>query len=224
MTAPADRALELRELIEQHNVAYYEQDDPTVGDDEYDALLDELRRLEADHPELVVADSPTQRVSGHAVDSLSKVEHPLAMLSLANARTAEELRAWVTRMRAHLAREGIEDAQFHYICEPKIDGLAMSLIYENGKLVRGVTRGDGRVGEDVTHNVLTIHGIPHEITVPEQGASDDQWPGPHAGDQLRADAGGDPDRQSQRHVRRAGLDRGVVQDVLHVEREEEEQG
>ncbi|MEY2505035.1 MAG: ligase, partial [Verrucomicrobiota bacterium] len=132
-------------------------------DDEYDALLDELRAIEAAHPELVTPDSPTQRVGGAPVSSLPKVEHEIPMLSLANARSEEELRAWVQRMRTHLAREGIEDPTFEFVAEPKIDGLAISLLYEDGVLVRGATRGNGEVGEDVTHNLRTIPTIPLRI-------------------------------------------------------------
>src|SRR5206468_1871702 len=138
-------------------------DDPEIEDDAYDALLDELRRIEAEHPELVTPDSPTQRVGGEPVSELSKVRHEVPMLSLANARSEEELRAWVARMRAHLAREGIEDPSFEFVAEPKIDGLAISLLYEDGLLVRGATRGNGEVGEDVTHNLRTIPTIPLRV-------------------------------------------------------------
>ncbi len=162
MTA-VERAAELREQIRHHNARYYQHDDPEIGDDEYDALLDELRGLEREHPELLTPDSPTQVVGAEPVSRLEKVEHPSAMLSLANARSEEELRAWVARMRNHLAREGIEDPVFEFVAEPKIDGLAMSLIYENGTLVRGATRGNGEVGEDVTHNLRTIPTIPERV-------------------------------------------------------------
>src|SRR4051794_11038254 len=157
------RAAELRREIERHNHRYYVLDDPEVGDDVYDALLDELRRIEAEHPELVRADSPTQRVGAEPVSRLTKVTHPQPMFSLANARSEEELRAWVARMRSHLAREGIEDPQFAYVAEPKIDGLAISLVYRDGVLERGATRGNGEVGEDVTHNLRTIPAIPLRI-------------------------------------------------------------
>lgn len=160
---PAQRAAELRAELARHNRAYYELDDPEVGDDVYDALLDELRALEAEHPDLVTPDSPTQKVGGAPVSSLQKVTHLQPMLSLANARSAEELHAWAQRMRNHLAREGIDDPDFTYICEPKIDGLAISLLYRDGKLERGATRGNGEVGEDVTHNLLTIDTIPRTI-------------------------------------------------------------
>src|SRR3954471_10988406 len=158
MSAEA-RAAELRKELIYHGHRYYVLDDPTIGDDEYDALLDELRALETAHPELVTPDSPTQRVGGEPVSSLPKVRHELPMLSLANARSEEELRAWVARMRGHLAREGIEDPQFQFVAEPKIDGLAISLVYENGVFVRGATRGNGEVGEDVTHNLRTMPTI-----------------------------------------------------------------
>jgi DNA ligase (NAD+) len=163
VSAAGDRAAELRRQLEYHNHRYYVLDDPEIGDDAYDALLDELRRLEADHPELRTPDSPTQRVGGTPVSKLEKVTHLQPMLSLANARSEEELRAWVARMRSHLAREGIEDPEFAFVCEPKIDGLAISLVYRDGVLERGATRGNGEVGEDVTHNLRTIAAIPLRI-------------------------------------------------------------
>jgi DNA ligase (NAD+) len=162
-TAVVQRAAELRAQLAYHGHRYYVLDDPEIGDDAYDALLDELRAIEAEHPELRTPDSPTQRVGGAPVSSLGKVTHLQPMLSLANARTEEELRGWVARMRSHLAREGIEDAELTYVCEPKIDGLAMSLLYRDGVLERGATRGDGEVGEDVTHNLRTIPTIPLRI-------------------------------------------------------------
>jgi DNA ligase (NAD+) len=160
---PAARAGELRAQLAYHSQRYYVEDDPEIGDDAYDALYRELVELEADHPELVTPDSPTQRPGGAPVDRLEKVVHLQPMLSLANVRSEEELRAWVARMRAHLAREGIEDPRFRFVCEPKIDGLAVSLIYRNGVLERGATRGNGEIGEDVTHNLRTISQIPRQI-------------------------------------------------------------
>jgi DNA ligase (NAD+) len=162
--SPRERAAELHEELARHNHAYYVLDDPLVGDDVYDKLLDELRALEAEHPELVTPDSPTQRVGGEAVSGLEKVTHLQPMLSLANARTDEELRAWAQRMRKHLAREGIDDPEFTFVCEPKVDGLAISLVYREGVLERGATRGNGEVGEDVTHNLRPIRSIPQRIT------------------------------------------------------------
>jgi DNA ligase (NAD+) len=157
------RAAELRSELDEHNHRYYVLDDPIIGDDAYDALLNELRAIEEAHPELRTAESPTQRVGGAVVSRLEKVTHLQRMLSLANARSEEELRAWVARMRAHLAREGIEDPEFTFVCEPKIDGLAISLLYRDGVLERGATRGNGEIGEDVTHNLRTIAAIPQRI-------------------------------------------------------------
>jgi DNA ligase (NAD+) len=157
------RAAELRKQLQRHNHRYYVLDDPEVGDDVYDALLDELRALEAKHPELVRPDSPTQRVGAEPVSRLEKVRHLEPLYSLANARSEEELRAWITRMRGHLAREGIEDPSFEFVAEPKIDGLAISLLYRDGVLERGATRGNGEIGEDVTHNLRTIGAIPLQI-------------------------------------------------------------
>jgi DNA ligase (NAD+) len=161
---PEQRAAELREQLEYHSRRYYVLDDPEIGDDQYDALLDELRAIEREHPELLSADSPTQRVGGEPVSRLEKVHHLEQMLSLSNARSEEELRAWVERMRNHLAREGISEPRFQYVVEPKIDGLAMSLVYRDGVLERGATRGNGEIGEDVTHNLRTIATIPQKLT------------------------------------------------------------
>jgi DNA ligase (NAD+) len=159
----AARAAELRERVGYHSHRYHVLDDPEIGDDVYDALFSELQGLEAAHPELRTPDSPTQRVGGPPVSSLTKVQHLQPMLSLANARSEEELRAWVQRMRNHLSREGIEEVDFEYVAEPKIDGLAISLLYRDGELVRGATRGDGETGEDVTHNLRTIPAIPLRV-------------------------------------------------------------
>jgi DNA ligase (NAD+) len=166
VSAPAAvlaRVEELRRELAYHGHRYYVLDDPVIGDDRYDALLDELRAVEAEHPELVTPDSPTQRVGGEPVSHLEKVAHEQPMLSLANARSEDELRGWIERMRGHLAREGIEDPVFEYVVEPKVDGLAISLLYEDGVLVRGATRGNGEVGEDVTHNLRTVGSIPLSI-------------------------------------------------------------
>ncbi len=157
------RAGELRALLEYHAHRYYVLDDPEISDDAYDALLDELRGLEAEFPRLLTPDSPTQRVGGEPVGRLEKVEHLEPMLSLGNVRGEQELRAWVARMQGHLAREGIVRTRFEYVVEPKVDGLAVSLIYRDGVLERGATRGNGEVGEDVTHNLRTIGSIPLHI-------------------------------------------------------------
>jgi DNA ligase (NAD+) len=158
------RAAELRRQLEHHSHRYYVLDDPEIGDDAYDALLDELRAIEAEHPELATPDSPTQRVGGEPVGRLEKVKHLEPMLSLGNVRSEQELRAWVERMRTHLAREGISDPAFTFVVEPKIDGLAISLIYRDGVLERGATRGNGEVGEDVTHNLRTIGAVPLHVS------------------------------------------------------------
>jgi DNA ligase (NAD+) len=166
MSAASDhaaRAAELRSQLAYHARRYYVDDDPEIGDDAYDALYSELVAIEETHPELVASDSPTQHVGGEPVSRLEKVRHLQPMLSLANVRSADELRAWVTRMRAHLAREGIDDPSFRFVCEPKIDGLAVSLIYRDGRFERGATRGNGEIGEDVTHNLRTIKQIPQRI-------------------------------------------------------------
>jgi len=157
------RALELRRELERHNRLYYVLDEPEIGDDAYDELLDELRAIEADNPDLRTADSPTQRVGAPPLDRFEQVEHLEPMLSLANARSEEELRAWETRIRNHLKRLDISASEFSYTTEPKIDGLAVTLVYEDGVLIRGATRGDGRIGEDVTQNLRTIGSIPLRI-------------------------------------------------------------
>jgi DNA ligase (NAD+) len=162
-TSAADRAAELRRQLEHHNHRYYVLDDPEVSDSEYDALLNELRDLEADNPELRTPDSPTQRVGAEPLDKFEQVRHPAPMWSLANARNEEELAAWVVRSERYLARQGVEMGDVRFVTEPKIDGLAISLIYEDGVFVRGATRGNGEVGEDVTQNLRTIGAIPLRI-------------------------------------------------------------
>jgi DNA ligase (NAD+) len=159
-TPPEKRAAELRRLIEHHNRRYYVLDDPEISDAEYDELLNELRDLESQHPELRTADSPTQRVGAAPLDKFTPVRHLQPMLSLANARNEAELRAWDVRVR-RLAGEEVE--RIEYVSEPKIDGLAISLVYEDGVLTRGATRGDGEIGEEVTQNLRTIKAIPLRI-------------------------------------------------------------
>jgi DNA ligase (NAD+) len=124
-----ERASELRRELEHHNHRYYVLDDPEIGDDAYDALLDELRAIEAEHPELRTADSPTQRVGAPPLDRFERVQHAEPMLSLANARNEDELRAWEKRVRNLLDRYDIPASEFGYTTEPKIDGLAVSLTY-----------------------------------------------------------------------------------------------
>jgi DNA ligase (NAD+) len=154
------RAAELRRQLDHHNHRYYVLDDPEIGDDAYDALLDELRGIEAENPELQTPDSPTQRVGAKPLEGFKQIQHAEPMLSLGNARNEEELRAWEKRVRNRLDQLDISVAQTSYTTEPKIDGLAISLTYEDGTLTRGATRGDGRVGEDVTQNLRTIRAIP----------------------------------------------------------------
>ncbi len=159
-SAPENRARALREEIARHDHAYYVLDAPTIPDAEYDRLLRELQQLEAQHPELVTPDSPTQRVGATPRSDLPEVRHAVPMLSLANALEESEAIAFETRVREALARAGIEQAQVAYACEPKFDGLAVNLRYEDGRLVLAATRGDGTVGEDVTPNVRTIRAVP----------------------------------------------------------------
>jgi DNA ligase (NAD+) len=157
VTAPADRIRELRTAIRHHEERYYIHNDPEISDEEFDRLLHELEGLEAAHPELVAPDSPTQRVAGRPVEGFATVEHLAPMLSLDNAYNEEELRAFDERARKGA---GVGDAPLAYVAELKIDGLSMALTYENGRLIRGATRGDGVRGEDVTTNVRTIRAIP----------------------------------------------------------------
>jgi DNA ligase (NAD+) len=168
MAAPASakkRVEELRREIAGHDRSYYVLDDPTIGDDEYDALLDELRALEQQHPDLLTADSPTQRVAGgtRPLDRFEQVRHLEPMLSLGNARGADEFRAWEQRLHNRLRSLDITPGELRFVAEPKIDGIAISLLYEDGEFVRGATRGDGVTGEDVTQNLRTIKDIPHRI-------------------------------------------------------------
>ncbi|MGK2878798.1 MAG: NAD-dependent DNA ligase LigA [Solirubrobacterales bacterium] len=157
------RAAELRDQLSHHNKLYYEHDAPELTDAQYDALLNELREIEAEHPELVTEDSPTRKVGTAPTGRFPQVEHLLPMISLANARNEDELRAWDTRLHNRLGQEGITREQFEYVVEGKIDGLAISLIYRDGKLERGVTRGNGVIGEDVTANLLTMSDVPREL-------------------------------------------------------------
>ena len=162
-SADAKRIAELREELNHHIVLYHEKDDPEISDEEYDTLYAELQTLEGKYPELISGDSPTQRVGSAPSTSFAPVEHRIPMLSLANARTEEELTGWETRVRNHLVRRDVDPGQLTYVTEPKIDGLAISLTYENGKLIQGATRGNGTVGEDVTLNIETIRTLPKEI-------------------------------------------------------------
>jgi DNA ligase (NAD+) len=153
------RAAELREQLNYHNYLYYVLDNPEIPDAEYDRMLRELQGLEERCPELRSADSPTQRVGGEVLSAFAEVQHEVPMLSLGNVFSAEELADFDRR-----CREGLDVEQIEYMAEPKLDGLAISLLYEDGVLVRGATRGDGATGEDVTHNVKTIGAIPLRLT------------------------------------------------------------
>ncbi|MEJ5914961.1 NAD-dependent DNA ligase LigA [Pseudokineococcus sp. 1T1Z-3] len=150
---------ELAEEVRGHQLAYYLRDAPTVPDATFDALLRQLQELEAAHPELAAPDSPTQRVGGAFSTEFTPVDHLERMLSLDNVFTAEELGEWVERV----VRDAGEGARLRWLCEPKIDGLAVDLVYEDGRLVRAATRGDGRTGEDVTLNVRTMRDVPHRL-------------------------------------------------------------
>jgi DNA ligase (NAD+) len=149
------RVEELRSQINYHDYRYFVLDQPEIADSQYDALVRELRELEAKHPELITPDSPTQRVGGQPVTTLAAVEHRQPLLSLANAFTDDEFRNWHRRASALAER-----SDFAMVCEPKIDGLAIALVYENGSFVQGATRGNGMVGENVTANLRTIRSIP----------------------------------------------------------------
>ncbi len=149
---------ELRHQIEEANYQYHVKDDPTLTDAEYDQLMIELLRIEQEHPELQTPDSPTQRVGAGPAQDVAQHEHPVPMLSLANARNEAELLAWHKR-----ALNILPNATFEYVCELKIDGLAMALTYEQGKLTVGATRGDGLTGEDWTPNIRTIRTIPQKL-------------------------------------------------------------
>ena len=159
---PAGRVDWLRDLIRRHNRAYYELDAPTVPDADYDLLVRELQALEAAHPDLVTPDSPTRQVGGSASTQFSPVRHRVPMMSLDNAMDQDELRAWGDRTARRLSELG-RDGPVRFVCELKIDGLAMSLRYQDGRMVQAATRGDGRTGEDVTANVSRIAAVPAQL-------------------------------------------------------------
>ncbi|HEV2984768.1 MAG TPA: NAD-dependent DNA ligase LigA, partial [Vicinamibacterales bacterium] len=154
---PEERLRQLRDAIRHHEERYYIHSAPEISDEAFDRLLHELERIEAEHPELVTVDSPTQRVAGRPVDGFAPVDHLAPMLSLDNAYNEEELRAFDERVRKGA---GLGDEPVPYVAELKIDGLSIALTYESGRLVRGATRGGGSRGEEVTANVRTIRAIP----------------------------------------------------------------
>src|SRR5712691_3218382 len=166
-TSVERRVAEVREKIEKANYEYHVLDRPTISDEAYDALMRELQSLEAAHPELVTPESPTQRVGAPASTRFAPVQHAAPMLSLSNAFNEEELRAFDQRVRKLLGRDDIG-----YVCELKIDGLAVNLTYQDGKFVQGATRGDGLVGEDVTGNLRTIKSVPLSLREPVKGRLD----------------------------------------------------
>ena len=152
-----ERIRELTQILRDANYRYYVLDDPEMPDFEYDRLLRELENLEAEHPELVLPDSPTQRVGGQVLSKFEKVNHPVPLMSLQDVFSLEELDAFLEKIQ-------VTYPGAVFSVEPKIDGLSVALEYENGVFVRGATRGDGEVGEDVTENLKTIQSIPMTLT------------------------------------------------------------
>jgi DNA ligase (NAD+) len=157
-TTVAKKIEKLRDQIRRHEYLYYVLDEPQISDAAFDRLMNQLKELEAQHPELVTLDSPTKRVGGQPREGFQTFRHKSPMLSLDNAYSYEQLHEVDRRVRELTGREQID-----YVCENKFDGLSLSLLYENGVLVRGVTRGDGTTGEDVTPNVKTIRSIPLRV-------------------------------------------------------------
>ncbi len=167
MTATARTRVErLREQIRHHDRKYYVEAAPEISDRDYDRLIDELRELEAKHPELVTADSPTQRVGDEPVPELQSVRHRVAMLSIDNTYSVDDLAAWGRRVEKLLHEGGEHAAEpIRWVLELKIDGVAVSLTYDRGQLASAATRGNGTVGDDITHNVRTIHGVPLRLDI-----------------------------------------------------------
>ena len=165
-TSPAERIEKLRAQIYEHDHRYYVLDEPSISDAEYDALLQALRDLEAAHPELIIANSPTQRVGAKASGGFAKVSHSSPMLSLENAFDADDIRDWAGRVARRLPDEH-DLSTLRYTIEPKIDGIAVGLRYEAGQFVQAATRGDGHVGEDITANVRTMRSVPLKLRDPK---------------------------------------------------------
>src|SRR6202041_3389769 len=161
-TKDADKRIEsLREGIRHHEYLYYVLDQPEISDADFDKLMRRLKDLETEHPELLTPDSPTQRVGGKPREGFVKVRHSSPMLSLDNTYNEDELRDWERRVHELTGRQEVD-----YVCELKLDGMSLALVYEDGKLARGITRGDGTVGEDVTLNVRTVRSIP--LSIPKE--------------------------------------------------------
>src|SRR3954453_20366372 len=155
MPSLAQRAEELRKLIDHHNDLYYVEAQPEISDREFNRLVEELKKLEAEHPQLVTPDCPAHSVGGKPIEGFQTVEHRQPMLSIDNTYSANELQEFDRRVRKGLGGEAVT-----YVVELKIDGVAISLTYENGTFIVGATRGDGEQGDDVTHNLRPIHGLP----------------------------------------------------------------
>src|SRR5579884_2629141 len=156
----------LREQIRRHDYLYYVKSRPEISDEEYDKLFHELTELEAAHPELITPDSPTQRVGGVPLSELKKVTHERPMLSLDSIMKAEDVRAFDARVRRELSREldrPMDEVKIQYTAEPKFDGLSVELVYDEGRFVRGATRGDGVMGEEVTANLRTLRSLPLQL-------------------------------------------------------------
>ena len=153
------RIIKLKEQIEEHNLNYYVYDQPIISDSEYDVLLNKLQKLEKEYPDLITSDSPTQRVGGEPLQEFNSITHRIPLLSLANAMNLEDLEQFNSRTKKGLNTED----DIEYICEPKIDGLAVELVYENGFFSYGSTRGNGEIGEDITNNLKTIKAIPLKL-------------------------------------------------------------
>jgi len=186
--SPAQRITDLRDEIRRHDYLYYVKAQPEISDQQYDALFKELQQLEEQHPELVTEDSPTQRVGGQPIEGFQTVVHTVPMLSIDNTYDRDALVEWGRRVEKGLgvdtdqtegeieslfvaeADDGEHAARHAFVCEPKIDGVAISLRYENGRLVQALTRGDGRQGDDVTHNIRTIRAIPLTLAPLNEGA------------------------------------------------------
>lgn len=168
MTTIDQQLAELRDQINYHSYRYHTLDDPLISDAEYDRLVQRLRQLEQEHPELITPDSPTRRVGAEPLDAFEKVTHPIPMTSLGNAFDDNDMRAWLARIE-RLLPDNLPENELAFVIEPKIDGLAMALTYENGLLVRGATRGNGVEGENVTANVRTVNSIPLRIPTRSDG-------------------------------------------------------
>ena len=160
MPGERERMNELVEQIRYHNYRYHVLDDPVIADRQYDELLRELQAIEAAHPDWILPDSPSRRVGGEPLAGFTKVVHPRPILSLGNAFDGDEVRAWLERI-ARLLPEGVAVENLRFTVEPKFDGLTVVLHYEDGLFVRGATRGDGEVGEEITANLATIRSTSH---------------------------------------------------------------